>query len=73
MDRYMNSVQETEDGPIHIIPMEWERGLDKYALLSLIHMPHFFLHNRSECMCQAVARMFPWRLSMARTKYFSGC
>ena len=41
MDRYLTIVRETEDDPIHIAPMEWERGLDKYGLLSLMHMPHF--------------------------------
>ena len=41
MNRYMNTIQETEDGPIHVVPMEWERGLDKVGLLSPMHMPHF--------------------------------
>ena len=29
MNRYMTTVREIEDGPIHVVPMEWERGLDK--------------------------------------------
>ena len=28
MDIYMTTIQEIEDGPIHMVPMEWERGLD---------------------------------------------
>ena len=31
MKRYMTNVRETEDGPIHIVLMEWVRGLDKYG------------------------------------------
>ena len=40
MNIYMTTIKEIEDGPIHIVVMEWERGLDKYGLLSLMHMPH---------------------------------
>ena len=36
MNIYMTSIRDTEDGPIHIVPMEWERGLDKYRPLLLI-------------------------------------
>ena len=41
MDRYMTTFRETKDGPMHMVPREWERGLDKYGLFSLMHMPHF--------------------------------
>ena len=41
MDRYMATLRETEDVPIHIVLMEWERGLDKLGVLSLMHMMHF--------------------------------
>ena len=41
MLRYMTTVREVEDGPIHLVPMEWVRGLHKSGLLSLMHMPHF--------------------------------
>ena len=41
MERYLTYVREKKDGPIHIVPMEWERGLDKYGILLLMYMPHF--------------------------------
>ena len=41
LSRYMTSLRETEDGPIHLVQMEWEIGLEKLGLLSLMHMPHF--------------------------------
>ena len=37
----MVSVKDTEDGLTRIVPMEWERGLDKAGLLSFICMSHF--------------------------------
>ena len=40
IDKYMVVVCETKEGPTHLFPMEWERGLDKVVLLSLMHMPH---------------------------------
>ena len=43
MKRFMTTVWETEDGTIHIVPIEWARGLHKYGLLSLMDMPHFGL------------------------------
>ena len=33
MKKYMTIVYDTEDVPIHMVPMEWARGLDKYGLL----------------------------------------
>ena len=41
LSRYMTSLRETEDGPIHLVPMEWARGLNNSGLLSLMHMPQF--------------------------------
>ena len=41
MNRYMTTFMETVDGLIHIVLMEWERGLDKYKLFLLMHMSHF--------------------------------
>ena len=41
MNWYMTTVCETKDGPIHVVPMDWERGLHKYGLFSLMHMPPF--------------------------------
>ena len=41
LDKYMVAVYEIEDGPTHLVPMEWPRGLDKAGLLSLMHMSHF--------------------------------
>ena len=41
MYRYMMISCGIKDGPIHMVPMEWERGLDKAGLFSLIYMPHF--------------------------------
>ena len=46
MNKYMTSVWETEDGPIHLVPMEWARGLDKAGLLSLMYMSHFFFTTK---------------------------
>ena len=41
MKKYMTIVCDIEDGPIHMVPIDWERVLDKVGLLSLMHMPHF--------------------------------
>ena len=42
-ENYMTTIRETEDFPIHMVPMEWETVLDKSGLFSLMHMPHFGL------------------------------
>ena len=41
MNIYMTTIRTTEYGPIHVVLMEWERGMDKSRLLSLMHMPHY--------------------------------
>ena len=41
MYRYMMISYGIKDGPIHMVLMEWERGLDKVILLSLMYMLHF--------------------------------
>ena len=41
MKQYMTTIQEIYDGTIHVVPMEWARGLHKSGLLSLMHMPNF--------------------------------
>ena len=41
MSQYMKTIRETKDGTLHLVPMEWDGGLHKSELLSLMHMPHF--------------------------------
>ena len=41
MERYMATIREMKDVLIHIVLMEWDRGLDKLGLLLFMHMPHF--------------------------------
>ena len=41
MDKYLISIKDIEDGPTRLVLMEWERGLEKVGLLSLMYMPHF--------------------------------
>ena len=38
---YMKLVKETPDSLNYFVPMEWEKRLDQYGLLSLLFMPHF--------------------------------
>ena len=41
MEKSMVSICDIEYGHLCLVPMEWERGLDKVGLLSLMHMLHF--------------------------------
>ena len=41
MKNYMTTICETEDGTIQLVLMEWEKGLHKSGLLSLMHIQHF--------------------------------
>ena len=40
MKKYMTIVYDTEDVPIHMVPMKWVRGLEKFGLLLSMHVPH---------------------------------
>ena len=37
----MTSMQLVDDDPIQLVSMEWDHGLEKSGILSLMHMTHF--------------------------------
>ena len=41
MDKYMVTVKDTKNGPMHLVPMVSARGFDKVCLVSLMCMLHF--------------------------------
>ena len=41
MEKYIVYVCNIESGPLLLVPMEWERGLEKDGLMSLMHISHF--------------------------------
>ena len=41
MDKYMVSIKDTKDGPTCLDLMEWEKGLEKVGLMSLVYILHF--------------------------------
>ena len=46
MSKYMMLVKLMEFGTLWLLPMDWDHGLEKYGILSILYMPRFFLTTK---------------------------
>jgi hypothetical protein len=52
----------------NIIPQSWTQNLAQSTLLNVMKIPHFGQTPGSECMCQVVVVLLPWRILMVEPR-----